>query len=115
MTLLQLVFAAIAVVVIIYLSYTVSKTIATGSARINAAKYMKIIDRIPVGQDRSILILQIGDKRYLVSNTARAVEILAELDPEEIVELPQERGMLEQMNGTSFKKVLDDWMKKKEQ
>lgn len=110
----QLVFATIAVAVIIYLSYVVSKSIATGSARINAAKYMKIVDRIPVGQDRSILILQIGDKRYLVGNTAHSIEILAELEPDEIVALPAEKGMLDQVNKASFRKVLDDWMKKKE-
>lgn len=110
----RLILAIIAVVVIIYLSYVVSKYLAVGTERIHAAKYMKVVDRIPVGQDRSILILEIGGKHYLIGNTPQSIEILKELEDGQLVEIPAEKSMLEQINGKSFQSSLRAAMKRKE-
>lgn len=96
---------------VIYLSYVVSKYLATSASKINSAKYMKIIDRISTGQDRSIVILQIGDKHYLVGNTSQSIEILAELSEEQLIELPEEVHM--SLNADSFKNTIEGVLRKK--
>lgn len=93
------------------MSYLFSKYLATGTSKINSAKYMRIIDRIPTGQDRSIIILQIGDKHYLVGNTTQSIEILAELSEEQLIEFPPEAHM--SFNADSFKNTLEGMLNKR--
>lgn len=108
----ELILAIAAVIAVIYGSYAVSKYIAVGASKVNGARYMKVIDRIPVGQDRSILILQIGDKRYLVGNTQHSIELLRELGEEDLIDLKKE-NFRQLPERESFRQVLDTWMKKK--
>ncbi len=80
----------------IYLSYLFSKYISLGASKFNATKYMNIVDRLAVGQDRMILILELGEKYYLTSVTSQNIQILKELDKEELIERKSERITLMQ-------------------
>lgn len=53
-----------------------------GSAK---GKYMEIIDEVPVGNDRYIFIVKIGEKAYLCGSANGNISFLTELD-----ELPEE-------------------------
>ncbi|MEA4987047.1 MAG: flagellar biosynthetic protein FliO [Anaerovorax sp.] len=107
----ELILAMIAMIGVIYLSYLFSKYLATGTSKMNSAKYMKIIDRLPTGQDRSVIILQIGDKHYLVGNTSQSINILTELSKDQLVELPSEGHMA--IHTDSFKNALEGMLNKK--
>lgn len=103
--------ALVAVVVVIYLSYLFSKYVAVGAAKINAAKYMKVIDRIALGQDKLIVILQIGEQYFMTSVTSQSVQILKELTSEDLVDLrPNQVGGLQE----SFKHTLQNYLSKKD-
>jgi len=84
---LPLIFALVAVGAVLYLSYLFSRYLAVGAAKINKSKYVKIIDRVVLGQDRLMLITMIGGKYYLIGSTSQSIQILAELDENEIVDI----------------------------
>ncbi len=88
--------AIVGVAVVIYLSYLFSRYISIGAAKFNAAKYMNIVDRLAVGQDRMLLIIELGEKYYLTSVTSQNIQILKELDKEELKEIKPVKNTLNQ-------------------
>ena len=89
--LLPVILVLAAMVAVLYLSYLFSRYLAVGASKINKSKYIKVIDRVVLGQDRMILIATIGEKYYLIGSTAQSIQILAELDDKDITEAPQEK------------------------
>ena len=89
--LLTLIVAIVAVGAVLYLSYLFSRYLAVGAAKINRSKYVKIIDRVVLGQDRMMLIVLIGEKYYLMGSTSQSIQILAVLDSSDIAETPSEK------------------------
>ncbi len=47
-------------------------------------KYMKILERLPLSKDTSLLIVKVGDKGYLMSSSSGKSEILKELSASEL-------------------------------
>jgi len=84
---IPLLIALLAVGVVLYLSYLFSRYLAIGAAKVNKSRYIKIIDRIVLGQDRIILITQIGEKYYLIGSSPQSIQILAELDEKAITDI----------------------------
>ena len=84
-----LVLALVAVGVVLYLSFVFSRHLAVGAAKINKSRYVKVVDRVVLGQDRLLLIAMIGGKYYLIGSTAQSIQILTELDGKEIDEISQ--------------------------
>ena len=107
---LPLFIALLAVGVILYLSYLFSRHLASGAAKINKSKYIKIVDRVILGQDKMILIALIGEKYYLIGSSTQSIQILTELDDDATAEISySERNNDE----TSFKNVLKGMLPKK--
>lgn len=106
----SLVLVLLAIVLVMYLSYVFTKYVSRRSVYVNAAEYMKVVDRLTVGQDRFILIVNIGGKHYLISVTAQEIRILKELD--DFIELPG-TPLETKTFGESFKTVLGNMMSKK--
>ena len=75
------------VAAILYLSYIVSKRVGKGMAAVHNSRHMKIIDRMFVGQDRSLLIVHIGGRYCLVGVSAAGIQFLSELEESDITEL----------------------------
>ena len=44
------------------------------------SKYLKVIDRIMIGNDKSICLVQVGNHFYMVGITNHHIECLAKLD-----------------------------------
>lgn len=64
-------------------------------------KYMKVLERLPLSKDSSMLIVKIGDRAYLVSNSSGKTEILRELEPSELEKVNEISTMnLQQVNRT---------------
>jgi len=108
---LSLIAALLAVAFVIYLSYLFSRYISMGSAKINGARHMRIIDRLMVGQDRFLLIVGVMDKVLLVSVTSQAISVLGELNSDDFKDefSEEHKGFFE----NSFKSVLQNIMKPK--
>lgn len=106
--------ALLAVVAVIYLSYVFSKYVALGAGKMSGAKYMRVVDRMMLGQDKMMMIVQIGDSYYLTGVTAQNVQIIKELTGEELIEMESGAQSTALQQATSFKNALMDHMKKKD-
>jgi len=103
--------ALVAVGAVLYLSYLFSRYLAVGAAKVNKSKYVKIIDRVVLGQDRLILIAAVGEKYYLLGSTAQSIQILAEIDEKDMTEMQ----LSEKTTGNpNFKDTLKGLLSKKQ-
>lgn len=112
-SIIPLILALLAVVAVIYLSYIFSKYMAIGGSRMSGAKYMRIVDRMMLGQDKMIAIVQIGTSYYLAGVTSQNVQILKELEGEELIEMEPTAQMASFQSMDSFKGLLDKHVSKK--
>lgn len=111
-TIIPLVLALLAMAAVIYLSYIFSKYVAAGAGRMNGAKYMRIVDRMVLGQDKMMMIVQIGDGYYLTGVTAQNVQLIKELSGEDLIELEAVTPSMPMQQVTSFKSALQKHMTK---
>lgn len=95
----------IIVAFIIYLSYLASKYLGRGMGRSGNSRYMRVIDQLPLGQDRHIAVVQVGGRYLLVGVTAGQISILSEIKDEELFPLaPEEEDSKTQQ--LDFRKML---------
>ncbi|MCB2297155.1 flagellar biosynthetic protein FliO [Clostridium tagluense] len=86
--------------------------------KLQNGRYMKVIDRIALSKDNSIVVVKIGEKAYAVSSSSKEINILFELPKEEIStienikELPQYDDMKELFKKHIMKKGAKDENKK---
>lgn len=78
-------------------------------------KYIKVLEKTPLSKDANLLIVKIGLKGYVISNTASKTEILMEISDEELQsvektrKIPQYKGLDE-----FFKDIKNKLVMKKE-
>lgn len=77
----QLILALGVTLGLIFLSF---KLMGTKLNTINNNKYVKVIERVQVTKENTILIVKIGKKGYVMTSTTEHMEKLSELSEEEI-------------------------------
>ncbi|GAA0746228.1 flagellar biosynthetic protein FliO [Clostridium oceanicum] len=50
-------------------------------------KYIKILERVPISKENSIILAKIGDKGYVMSSTHGRMEIMTELTEKEVLDI----------------------------
>lgn len=97
---------------IIYLSYVASKYLAGTAASMGVSKYMSIIDRVPLGKDRFLLIVRVGEKLLFLGVTDQAVTNLSQLEASDLIAQakPPQLGV---QGLESFKQLLQKKIKSK--
>jgi len=86
--------------------------------KLQDGRYMKILDRVALSKENSILVVKIGEKAYAVSSGSKEIRILFELPKEEILiiesskEIPQYEDMKELFKKLIMKKEVKDENKK---
>ncbi|MCY6370379.1 flagellar biosynthetic protein FliO [Clostridium ganghwense] len=91
---------------IIFLIYLLGKYGGTKLQSIQNGRYMKILDRMPLSKENSLLITKIGGKGYVISSTQGRVEILKELDEEELIKFEESKNNFEQVSVKDMVKKL---------
>lgn len=71
------------------LMFLTFKVMGTKVNNINDGKYVKIIERVQVGKESSILVIKVGKKGYVLTNTSEHMEKLSELTEEEITAIEE--------------------------
>jgi len=98
---------------ILFLIYLSLKYGGTKLQVLQGGKYIRIVEKISLSKDNSIMVVKIGDKGYVMSSTNNKIEILKELDSEELenaesVEktnsLPKYENFIELINKFKHKK-----------
>lgn len=65
-------------------------------------KYIKIYERVQLSKENSILVVKIGDKAYVISNSSKGVEILMSIDDEEFKKIESNKSIPEYNNFKEF-------------
>lgn len=76
---------------LIYLSL---KYGGTKLQHIQNGRFIKVLERIPLSKENSLIVTKIGDKGYVVSSSQGKVEILLELKEEELEKLEASKIVL---------------------
>ncbi len=72
----------IVIIAVLFAAWWFTKKLASGGSFSPQSRYMKIIDRIPLSQDRFVVLIQVEEKVYMAGVTASQITLLAELDQE---------------------------------
>jgi flagellar biogenesis protein FliO len=89
---LSLIFPMTVVVVIILAAYYTTRFIAKKQNAFTSGKIIRVIERVNVGRETFLLIVEVNGKPYLMSSTNSRVEILEELPPETLENCCSESG-----------------------
>lgn len=95
-------------IVLIYLSlkYSGSKL-----QSIQNGKYIKIVERVAISKENSLLVARIGNKGYVLTSTNGRIDILLELSDEELLKLEEVKVIPQYAN---LKDFYEKVIKKKE-
>ena len=74
-------------------------------------KYMKVLDRLPLSKENSILVVKIGEKAYVISSAQGKIEIIFEIPKEDIIKIESSREIPEYH---SIKDLINKLKSKKE-
>lgn len=80
----------------------------------SGTRYMRVVDRMMLGQDKMMMIVQIGDSYYLTGVTSQNVQIIKELSGEELIEMEGVGQPTPLQQVASFKSALQKHMNKKD-
>ena len=90
---------------LIFISF---KLMGTKLNEINNNKYIKVIERVQVTKENTILIVKIGKKGFVMTSTAGQMERLAELSEEEINDIEEEKKKVAKEMTESYTKLILD-------
>lgn len=78
-----------ALVVVLGLMYLVFKISGNRLNKFNEGKYVKVLERVQISRDTSIVVIKIGKKGYIMSSSTNNTEKLDEISEEDIVLLEE--------------------------
>lgn len=104
---LQLITALFVFVLVLALTYFVTKWIAKSGAMQYRAKNIKVIETYKIAPSKYIQIIQIGKKQYAIGVTKEQITFLSELEEDQL-EIPEEFGNT--VRDTSFKEVMKNML-----
>ncbi|HEY8890007.1 MAG TPA: flagellar biosynthetic protein FliO [Clostridium sp.] len=61
--------------------------------KLQDGRYMKILDRVALSKENSIVVVKIGDKAYAVSSSTKDIRILFELPKDEIINIENSKDI----------------------
>ncbi|MCE5220745.1 MAG: flagellar biosynthetic protein FliO [Clostridium sp.] len=82
------------------------KLMGTKLSAINNNKYVKVIERVQVTKENTILIVKIGQKGYVMTSTAGHMEKLSELSEEEINIVEEDKKKVAQEINENYNKLI---------
>nr|WP_154525388.1 flagellar biosynthetic protein FliO [Clostridium sp. WB02_MRS01] len=99
--------ALLLTVVILYLSYVFTRSLGKGVGLRRGGTCMQMLDRLPLGQDKAVAIVRVGNHYYLIGIASSQITLLSELSEEDIPEGVSAQTQLTGAEGyESFKKLL---------
>lgn len=101
----------LAVILILYLAFVCTRYVGKTAKIKGSSRYIKLIDQIAVGQDRTIAVIQSGSSYLLLGITSSGITVLKELKEEELEELGSSPG--EDAQFPDFKTMMDKIAKRK--
>lgn len=96
----MLIFLGLTILLIVFLLKKVLPLLVPGTQRLST-KTIRVLERVPIDQRKSLLIVEVQEKTYLLGSAEGQINVLMELDREKIIS--QEANVSKQ---TSFSDIL---------
>ncbi|WP_315077758.1 flagellar biosynthetic protein FliO [uncultured Clostridium sp.] len=77
--------------VVFSLMFLTFKILGSKVKEVNDNKYVKVIDRTQITKENSIVVIKVGNKGYLLTNTQTGMEKLEDLSEEEINKIEEDK------------------------
>lgn len=103
MTLVKLILYFIVVIGVLYLAYRTTKFVGQRSAGSQATANMRVLERVFVGKDSSLLIVEVQGRYLLLGATPSSIVKLEELE--------EYTGIQSAASGTDFSQILSGQLK----
>lgn len=86
-------FVFLVCILVFVLTFLATKMVGKGysTARLNSGN-IKILDRVALGQDKNLLIIQVANKTMLLGVTQQRVEKLCDIDENQLVQIEPSAG-----------------------
>lgn len=84
---IEVLYLAIVLVVVGFLAYYSSRFLSKKSNSFLSGKYLNVIDRIMISNDKYILLIKAGEKIMIVGVTNQNMSLLGEMDKDEVLDL----------------------------
>lgn len=65
-------------------------------------KFIKVLERVPISKDNSLVVVKIGDKGYVLTSSASNIDKLMELKDDELKKLENTNSIPEYKNIMEF-------------
>jgi flagellar protein FliO/FliZ len=98
-TIVRVIFALLIILPLIYLSLKYGGNKLQG---INNGNFMKLLERLQVSKENSLLVIKIGNKGYVFSSTGDKIEIVMELSDHEISGIEESKKIKQYKNMNEF-------------
>lgn len=79
--------SVLGVIAVVYLAFLCTKWLGKRMNMPSQGKYMTVVDRIVIGQDKTILILRVGAKLSVVGVTQNGINHIADISEADLVEI----------------------------
>lgn len=96
----------IAFIVVLVLAYLTARLAGTKFAGYTSGKYMRVIDRIFLGRDKWVCVIQVGSQYYVVGIAGQNMEFLGRISQQDLIPLDS-RG-----ESASFVKLLGNYVRR---
>ncbi|MCI9008783.1 MAG: flagellar biosynthetic protein FliO [Lachnospiraceae bacterium] len=106
MGILSLFNAILAIVGVLFLAYWCSRMLGKQWGMNTCSGNMKVLSQLQVGQDKRILLLNIGAHNYLVGVSQAGIQLLTEVEGEFETDMPQN---MEGIKMPSFQELLEKY------
>lgn len=106
--LLMILKLVVALLVILPLIYISIKYGGNKLQNMQNGNYMKVLERLTLTKENSLLVIKIGEKGYVFSSSGNRLEILMELDSEEIKKIQESKIVTQYKNFNEFYKDFKD-------
>lgn len=95
----------IAVGSVMFLAYIMTKFVGKKSSGMMKSKYMKIIDTLSLGFDKSIYLIKVGEQYVLMNLSVKGMEFICNIEPDLISPMIKETPEIPNKN--AFGKYFD--------
>ncbi len=108
----------IAVVLVLGLAYLFTRYVAGNSSLLSPrgknGKMLAVVEQTYMGRDRQLVLVQAGDRYFLLGNTPAGITTLAELSAEEVESWRKREGQMGEEGQTpSFAQSLQEILKQR--
>jgi flagellar protein FliO/FliZ len=77
---ISLLISILGIIIVLYLTYYCTKWLSTRTSIGLKSKYMNVADKLMLGQNNYIAIVEINNSHYLIGITEKGINILKELE-----------------------------------